>query len=50
VLAASSNQTLVAQDIHIRVMNANNGKSITDECLNIWIGQVKVESFGCADK
>jgi len=28
----------LAQDIHIRVVNGRNGKPITDECLNVWIG------------
>lgn len=29
----------LAQDIHIRVVNARNGKPITDECLNISFGR-----------
>ncbi len=29
---------LHAQEIHIRVLNARNGKPITKECLNVWIG------------
>ncbi|HKW75213.1 MAG TPA: hypothetical protein VJN64_06780 [Terriglobales bacterium] len=28
-----------AQDIHIRIVNARNGKPITDECLNISLGK-----------
>jgi hypothetical protein len=28
-----------AQDIHIRVVNARNGKPITDECLNVSLGK-----------
>jgi hypothetical protein len=27
-----------AQDIHIRVVNGRNGKPVTGECLNVWIG------------
>jgi hypothetical protein len=30
--------TLYGQEIHIRVLNARNGKSITNECLNVWFG------------
>jgi len=26
-----------AQEIHIRVLNARNGKPITNECLNVWV-------------
>lgn len=26
------------QEIHIRVVNAHNGKPITNECANVWIG------------
>jgi hypothetical protein len=29
---------LHAQDIRITVLNAHNGKPITDECVNIWLG------------
>jgi hypothetical protein len=29
---------LHAQEIHIRVLNARNGRPITDECVNVWIG------------
>jgi hypothetical protein len=29
---------LHAQDIRIMVVNAHNGKPITDECINIWLG------------
>lgn len=29
---------LHGQDIHIRVLNARNGKPITKECLNVWVG------------
>ncbi|MGB6690792.1 MAG: hypothetical protein WBE76_23410 [Terracidiphilus sp.] len=28
-----------AQEVHIRVLNAHNGKPITNECLNIWMDQ-----------
>jgi hypothetical protein len=27
-----------AQDIDVKVLNARNGKPITNECLNVWIG------------
>lgn len=29
---------LHAQEINIRVLNARNGKPITNECLNLWLG------------
>jgi hypothetical protein len=29
---------LYAQDINIRVLNGRNGKPITNECLNVWVG------------
>jgi hypothetical protein len=29
---------LHGQEIHIRVLDAHNGKPITNECLNIWLG------------
>lgn len=28
-----------AQEIHIRVLNAQNGKPITNECVNVSLGQ-----------
>lgn len=34
-----------AQEIHIRVINARNGKPITNECLNIWIGPLRGEGL-----
>jgi hypothetical protein len=30
--------SLYGQEIHIRVLNARNGKSITNECLKVWLG------------
>jgi hypothetical protein len=32
--------TLYAQQIRIKVLNGRNGKSITKECLNIWVGTI----------
>jgi hypothetical protein len=29
---------LHGQEIHIRVLNAHNGKPITNECVNVWFG------------
>jgi hypothetical protein len=29
---------LPAQEISIRVLNARNGKPVTDECVNVWLG------------
>ena len=29
---------LDAQDIRIKVLNARNGKPVTNECLNVWVG------------
>jgi hypothetical protein len=45
VLAASSRQTLFAQEIRIRVLNGNNGKAVTDECLNVWLGRRNGENL-----
>jgi hypothetical protein len=36
VLAAFSGPALHAQEIRIRVVNARNGKPITNECVNVW--------------
>jgi len=30
-----------AQEIHIRALNANNGKPISNECLNVWSGTAR---------
>lgn len=32
--------TLHAQEIRIKVLNGRNGKPITKECLNIWVGTI----------
>ena len=37
-LVGSAGSSLYGQEIHIRVLNARNGKSITNECLNVWFG------------
>jgi hypothetical protein len=36
---------LHAQDIRIKVLNARNGKPITNECLNIWLGAIRGPSL-----
>jgi hypothetical protein len=33
--------SLSAQEIRIRVLNGRNGKPVTKECLNVWIGPVR---------
>jgi hypothetical protein len=38
LLVTLSGPLLHAQEIHIRVLNARNGKPITNECLNLWLG------------
>jgi hypothetical protein len=38
VLVCSAGPSLYGQEIHIRVLDARNGKSITNECLNVWFG------------
>ena len=37
-LVGFAGPTLYGQDIQIRVLNARNGKSITNGCLNVWLG------------
>jgi hypothetical protein len=37
-LVGFAGPSLHGQEIHIRVLNARNGKSITNECLNVWLG------------
>jgi len=36
---------LYAQEIHIRALNAHNGKPIANECINIWFGSVRGASM-----
>jgi hypothetical protein len=36
---------LQAQGIHIRALNARNGKAVRDECLNVWVGPVHGEAL-----
>src|SRR5574340_1376651 len=37
-IAGSLVPVLHAQEIRIKVLNGRNGKPITNECLNVWIG------------
>jgi hypothetical protein len=36
---------LHAQEIQIKVLNARNGKTITNECLNVWLGPTYRENL-----
>jgi len=38
VLVGLAGPSLYGQEIHIRVLSARNGKPITNECLNVWLG------------
>ena len=36
---------LRAQDIRIKVMDGRNGRIISDECVNVWVGEKTVEAL-----
>jgi hypothetical protein len=45
VFTVVSAYAIQGQEIHIRVLDGRNGRPITNECVNVWIGEKSVESF-----
>jgi hypothetical protein len=41
----SSGTAARAQDIHIKVVDGRNGKVMTTECVNVWIGKTTIHSL-----
>lgn len=44
VFTAWLSAILDAQEIHIRVVNGHNGHTVTNECVNVWVGSARGDS------